>query len=291
MVKEDEYILFLGDSYTWGEGLELYSNEPKWVSERMNINQWEHLKDKQDDESFSFRNKNRFSHLTSSHFGCRNLVDHENGGAIQSMIRFANESFMTNNKINNIVIQFSCITRDSIHGTFDCICDVCTEAQWPQFYYSIINILNKKYNNIYLNKGELILLDYVENKVGISIDDKLFLNKFEIYFINNRKDVLRKLYYNHFSKWISNGKRLYFIDSWENKTSDILFQIPEYKHLFIPLIGYDNQKYKRWRDWNITFDEKTIMDDFPNTHNAHPSLIQHKYLAKSVIESLSEKII
>lgn len=291
MVREDEHILFLGDSYTWGEGLELYSNKPKWVLERMNINQWVHLKDKQDDESFNFRNKNRFSHLTSSHFGCKDLVDHENGGAIQSMIRFANESFMTNNKINNIVIQFSSITRDAIHGTFDCMCDMCTEAQWPQFYYSIINILNKKSDNIKLDKGENILLEYTENKVGLSIDDNLFLDKFELFFINNRKDILKKIYYTTFHKWIMQDKKLYFIDSWEEKTSDILFKIPEYNQHFIPLIGYNNKKYKKWKDWNITFDAKTIMDDFPNTHNAHPSLIQHEYLAKSIIESINEKII
>ena len=291
MVKEGEHILFLGDSYTWGEGLELYSDNPKWVSERNNINQWIHLNDKQDDESYNFRNKNRFSYLSASHLGLGDLVDSTNGGAIQSMIRFARESFMTNSKINNIVVQFSSITRDSIHGTFDCMCDLCLEAQWPQFYYSIINILNKKSDKVELDRGEIMLIEDTEKRIGVSINDDSFLDKFEIFFVNNRKSILKALYYNTFYKWILNGKNLYFIDSWEDRTSDILFQIPEYRQHFIPLIGYNDRQYKKWKDWNNTFDVKTIMDDFPNTHNAHPSLTQHKYLAKSIIESINQKYI
>lgn len=289
MVKEDEYILFLGDSYTWGEGLELYSDDPKWVSERTNINQWLNLRDKQDNNSIYFRESNRFSYLASSEIGCMDLVDPFNGGALQSMIDFADKSFLMNKKINNIFIQFSNIDRDSLHGTFNCICDICIDAEWPAYYETMLIIFNKKLKNLKLSKTDNLLINYTETHMNMSIDDISFLNKFELFFIENRKKVLLNIYNSYFRKWVSRGKNLYIIDSWDKRTSDILFKIPEYSQHIINLIGYNGRKYKKWEYWNLTFDKKTISDDFPYTHNNHPSLTQHQFIAKSIIEILDKK--
>lgn len=75
-------ILFLGDSFTWGEGLELYCDTPKWVEERSQKNTWKYLSTKQDTDGEDFREKNRYPGIVSKHFNTNVYVDDHNGGYI-----------------------------------------------------------------------------------------------------------------------------------------------------------------------------------------------------------------
>ena len=52
---EKNNIIFGGDSFTWGEGLELYLNDSFWINERNNLNTWRELEPKQTNESITFR--------------------------------------------------------------------------------------------------------------------------------------------------------------------------------------------------------------------------------------------
>ena len=60
MSDSNDVIIFGGDSFTWGEGLELYLNTPKWINERTTLNRWSDLYPKQDYEAKTFRESNRF---------------------------------------------------------------------------------------------------------------------------------------------------------------------------------------------------------------------------------------
>ena len=47
-MNNNDVIIFTGDSFTWGEGLELYTDTPKWINERTKLNVWSELYQKQD---------------------------------------------------------------------------------------------------------------------------------------------------------------------------------------------------------------------------------------------------
>jgi hypothetical protein len=55
---KDLYV-FGGDSFTWGDGLELYLNTPFWIEQRKKKSTWDVLGSLQNEESIEFRNNNR----------------------------------------------------------------------------------------------------------------------------------------------------------------------------------------------------------------------------------------
>jgi lysophospholipase L1-like esterase len=85
-------ILFLGDSFTWGEGLELYCDTPKWKNERFIENTWHQLLQKQDTDAIKFRKTNRYPTLISNELNSNIIVDKDNGGSLRSFIRLAESS-------------------------------------------------------------------------------------------------------------------------------------------------------------------------------------------------------
>ena len=82
---------------------------------------------------------------------------------------------------------------------------------------------------------------------------------------------------------------VYFIDSWDEHSSNAIHQIPEIKNRLISLEGYNGKSYTRYTDWEKTFPFTRIVDEFPDTLNGHPTLMQHKYIAKSIIKHLDGK--
>ena len=74
-----EFIIFGGDSFTWGEGLELYINSERWISERKIKNHWNDLQPKQTKESILFRESNSLR-LVEEKLGYKSIVKKTNGG-------------------------------------------------------------------------------------------------------------------------------------------------------------------------------------------------------------------
>ena len=77
---ENNSIIFGGDSFTWGEGLELYLDTPFWINERHNLNGWNELEPKQTLESAKFRESNRFAGIISNKLNCNQITLDYNGG-------------------------------------------------------------------------------------------------------------------------------------------------------------------------------------------------------------------
>ena len=63
----------------------------------------------------------------------------------------------------------------------------------------------------------------------------------------------------------------------------------EFKKRMIPLLGFDGNYYTNYLDWETTFPHTRIIDEFPETFNGHPTILQHQYLAKSIINHLDGK--
>lgn len=294
-------ILFLGDSFTWGEGLELYCNTPKWISERENDNNnWLILSAKQDEDSINFREQNRFPALVAKHFNRTPLVSDTNGGCLAGNIYTAYKFlFNPDLYIDTIILQFSALQREPFHGNFSCLCEFCTNTTFARLFENTYEIFEKLINQIDLDYKEKLILQELEKLIGSKwIDTDNFVDL----FIEARKkwyvNILLYFHNLHIIPWEAGGKRkIYFIDSWEQESSDVIFS----KHLYnsnpnlkyqtdmVPLIGKNNNSYLRWKSWENTFEYKSIHDQFKKTQNGHPTLEQHQYLAKSVIKFLEEK--
>jgi hypothetical protein len=56
----------------------------------------------------------------------------------------------------------------------------------------------------------------------------------------------------------------------------------------IPLKGYNGKYYKKYNQWEKTFPFTRISNEFPKSFNGHPTLLQHEYISKSIIEFLEK---
>lgn len=286
-------ILFLGDSFTWGEGLELYSNDPKWVAERSIDNStWANsLSYKQDETSVLFRNKNRFPGIVSDYFNCDVFVDDENGGRIARNLLILEQNLIKNN-ITDVVLQFSTYTREAYHLSFDCRCDFCLEYQWPSLMDNLMSYVHKNRGDAPgdIKNVEKAVYDLVSSKINL-----YDYNTFE--FLNQSEKFIVNLFVSQFAQIASSqfhriqrdiGIKFHYIDSWCDVTSNGLQHNHKISPYMIYLIGKNGRRYRKWSDWLSTFEVKSIADDFPIAANHHPSLEMHQYLAKSVIAHLQK---
>jgi hypothetical protein len=284
-------ILFLGDSFTWGEGLELYCDTPKWIEERTQQNGWPTLSTKQDEDGIRFREENRFSRLVANHFGKIDCVNDTNGGCVAGYINVAHKFlFDPDIRIDTIIIQFSILDREPIHGSFSCVCDFCKATGYHRYFEQVEHVIAALINgNLTDNQKEALI--FFEKKTNRKATDNDFLDA----LINVRgiwySNLVHDFYVNHILHWEASGKRkIYYIDSWDNETSYKLHNsiIPIDKK-GIPLIGEDDRKYQIWTKWENSFEFKNISQQFVKTGNGHPTLKQHQHLAKSIIQFLEER--
>lgn len=280
-------ILFLGDSFTWGEGLELYTDTPKWKAERNVENNWPTLSHKQDYEGTLFRESHRFSSIVGDILNCNSIVHMHNGGTLKSYIGFAETNlYKSHNIIDTVIVQLSCLNREIYHIVPECSCDICTNTEHRPFFPLMFSTLNKIYDYEKLNSIDLFLINFFEEQLSIKISDSCFFEKFTKFKEDWYKKTFKVFYDEHVTKWKRDKNVLvYFIDSWDDLSSEIIHQLINEDEI-IPLIGKDDKLYLKWTDWETTFSSNRISSDFPNTKNLHPSLEQHKYIANSIINVL-----
>jgi hypothetical protein len=279
----ENIIFFGGDSFTWGEGLELYMGTPYWINQRNFKNNWLELETKQTLQTIEFRETNRFAGIVSKYFDTNQLVLDYNGGGFDASPTF----FDLHSDIipNTIVYQFTVFDRFNLHFTRLCQCDFCkTGGARPYMIYleSLRKLLDnksldeyEKYHIDWLIKHQNIKLDININQTTINQFIPLFLKSMEI-FVND-----------YIKKWIKTSN-VYLIDSWDRFTSDIIETIPELQSKIIPLKGYDDKWYYKWSDWELTFPHRRIENEFPATQNGHSTLIQHQYIAESIIHAMQK---
>lgn len=287
-------ILFLGDSFTWGEGLELYCETPKWIAEREKDNHdWPILLKKQDEDGVRFREQNRFPALVAKYFNKTALVSKNNGGCIAAYKRVGQEFLLDPDlNIDTIIVQFSAITRDPLHASFTCICEYCRGTGYTRPYPTIYELLKNIHNRNSFEYNERKILDMFEKSIQLDATDSNFLDRVIQEEYKWAVNILDDFLYNYIKVWTSNKKRkFYFIDSWvegSHTYMDRFIQGSGVGCQLIPLFGKDDNLYLRWNEWENTFEYKRIQYEFPKTQNGHPTLEQHRYLAKSIIQKLKE---
>lgn len=291
MSNTNDVIIFGGDSFTWGEGLELYLDTPKWISERDNLNTWSELYQKQDYDSQKFREANRFPTIVSNYYNVNPKVFHQNGGQFETPIihiekNLKNLAGYRPNNVKYIIIQFTSFQRMLLHLDISCDCKFCNIMGFEKPWNLYIKYIHKHLTNDIITDIDYWGLNWLEKKEGIpykNLDYNNLFQKIDGWFrpiyVRNLNIFIEK----YISKWEKIAP-VYFIDSWEETSSNVINELEEFKKRIIPLLGFDGNYYKKWKEWENTFPHRRIENEFPNTKNGHPTLLQHQYLADSIIE-------
>lgn len=295
MEDNKKVIIFAGDSFTWGEGLELYIPTSKWESEREVPNGWLVLSDKQDSETIEFRESNRFGGIVSKHFGVTPKIHPYNGGQFETPINDI-ERIIKNidtSTIKSIIIQFTPISRMLLHLDMECKCSFCIKTGFEKPWNIYTRYLESVIHNKELSASDRFGLEYLRDNHNIPFEN---LDMGTIF--KNINDYFKPMYYENMQiyidkyilKWM-NITPVYFLDSWDEYTSTVLSDFDVIQRNLISLKGFDGNYYTNWNKWENTFPYKRIVNEFPKTQNGHPTLIQHRYIAESIIEKLNYKTI
>lgn len=288
-MENKKVMVFGGDSFTWGEGLELYLDTLFWINERNNLNGWVELEPKQTSESINFRESNRFAGIVSNKFGCNQITLDYNGGGFNAPAELISNNLDKNPKA--VVYQFTIFDRMLLHFDDNCPCEFCNSKYGnirPIMFY--LDCINKQLENISLSEGDTFFLNWLEKYENIPIitmENEANIEHIYHLFIEMFKRNLDVFIDKHLKKWLETTN-VYLIDSWDGLTSEILSSHPIIEKYLIPLKGYDGKYYKKWSEWEHTFPYSRIQYEFPNTENGHPTLIQHQYIAQSLIEHIKK---
>lgn len=279
-----EFIIFGGDSFTWGEGLELYINSETWINERKLKNHWEDLHPKQTKESILFRESNRYAGLVEKKLGYKSIVKKTNGGGFDDGALWISKHIK--NKPKAVFLQLTALQRINFHFSRLCKCEICNHDTYgnvrPIAFY--IECLSKLINKEKFTESDMYFLNYLKEIENIKLDLKYIDEVYELFsdMIKRSTDVLINEYIKEWEK----TTKVYLIDSWEIHTQELIKNNEELYKRLISLKGYDGKYYKNYSDWEKTFPYKRIGNQFPQTTNMHPTLLQHKYLSESIIEKL-----
>lgn len=291
-------IIYSGDSFIWGEGLELYIDTPYWKSQREVYNEWvgmdetEGLLYKQTSETIKFREENRFAGIVEKKLGLKSIVRKDNGGDWHSSRVIIEKNLSLDTKC--IIHFFTSIDRNFLHSVIDCDCDFC-KIDKPKPFNVYVDYVHKMINNEPIDEWTQSRIDYLEKYEGIPKFDFQKMKKWEkkgdiityLDFIFHAPRQRNLEYHIEKLKLYQKTTKIYLIDSWCSSTSiDYLRNNSYIESLLIPLKGYDGNYYKYYEDWENTFPYKRIDREFPITRNGHPTLIQHQYLADSIIEHI-----
>jgi len=295
-----ENIIYTGDSFVWGEGLELYIDSPYWIAERELYNEWIGIDgglgliDKQTPETHEFRIKNRFAGIIENKYGYKQIVKNDNGGDFDTAMQLVDNNL---DKSNIIIYLFTSIDRNFLHFSRHCECFFCSDGK-PKPFNLYLDYLIKILNNEPIDNWTQKKIDYLIEYEGLSSFD---LNEFER--VTKHGDLvpyIDSLFAKHreknmeaqievFKRWKKTHK-LFLIDSWCSYTSNNYIENNEYlQSLMLPLKGYDGNFYKDYSQWEETFPFKRIDKEFPKTKNIHPTLVQHQYIAESIITAINQE--
>jgi len=257
-----------GCSFTFGEGLQFFSNLKSVTIPKQHMFDYEELTHVQ----YRFIQNNRYSKLLADLLGSIDVNSSKNGGSndgmykelrllsvndneikIKDRVGYNRETYTRLDEIDYIVIQFTNIYRDEllINGNV-----------YPQ-----LNMMTNvdEYIKTYL-KDDLTFDDYTK------ILCEQTINKFKNVF----KTIEQKK---------PNIKIRVF--SWENELDEYL-RLDEYFKDKIITFNYKDKEYKTLRDIVYSKSKLTIQETFhPNCRNdQHMNLEGHKLIAESIFKTL-----
>jgi hypothetical protein len=275
-------MIFLGCSFTWGQGLYYYSNleslrEPPENHYDINLISTSHIK---------FMERIRYPRLVSEHFNTFDVVCPDNGGSNEGIIEFSKnvifnkpenyESHYSRLSINNA----SCDYGDFSHMFFQL-------THWQRNHIKIIH--NEKVLDIhnFNYKEDMELLDTLNSYL---IQNELSIDDFEQKNIeNNLKEVKEYLQFIEYKKNIKT-----YILSWPDYYVPLIENDEWLSSRFISF-KYNTQTFKsleelmdqRERPHLIIATDINSFVDTPKDY--HPSRECHYIIAKNIIERIENE--
>jgi hypothetical protein len=296
-------LAFLGDSFTWGEGLELYLDTPFWINQRKKRSIWTDIVDLQTEQSTNFREKNRFANIVANYFDSDLIIDNSNGGWIGNITYYLQHILESNLKPDYVIIQFSCFIRNPIHYHFNSLYRKCKCGRCDQYsptihcFYHLLGVIEKKYvHNEKLNDIDIFYIDWLRSE--FKVDEPVSKSNEDAftYYFNYIDSIIDSYSYIHLNYLIDTyikplelrGTKVFYIDSWNELSSKIVHGIPLIKENLIFLKSNDGVLTQSYEQFENSFVHTRIQHEFPKTDNGHPTLIQHKYIAESIIDTIEK---
>lgn len=284
-------IIFAGCSFTWGEGLELYSKYPSvnYDYYKKHEYHWPHVNEigYVKESHLKYIAANRWPRIVANHFNTFDCVDSENGGSIPRMKTHIQKSLeLYGNDVSHLIIQMTEHARDlELKGLPD--------PNEDSEHYGLRRVLDAR---IDFDKGDIssekynlmpesnIWYETFGKKTSLEVDDELFKDNV-ISFLSWIKKIQKENNLKVFflGTWTNDSERYDELDKWDTEIADF------YNKNLIRL-NYDNQSFRSI--YEMTRDVMDggfcILDDLPYTQNDHPSMKLHNLLSQNVIRKIEQ---
>jgi hypothetical protein len=255
-------IIFLGDSYTWGQGLNFYGKfeETHFPTKE----DGEFYLNKLSEREIEFIKEHRFSNIVSKHLNKKTIQRELNGGGHYDMIEFLNSIHI--HGYDTLVVQFTDVYRDLIYYDYKGNTNYCAlsihQDYVPSEYETFINYLSDNFDSS-LEKFK----EYHIKKV---------LNKF--------KDLF--LYYE--------GKHRFkcFMFTWQHDVVEYIKKDEFLNKRFIQL-EYNGVKYDSMfematlKNPELTITHDPVLKEMGiSAHDGHITFKAHQIIAESIIKKI-----
>ena len=274
-------ILFLGDSFTWGEGLELYMDKEPFISmrnQKATDIELEQISNYKDDEVENWRKRFRFTGYVD---GFETYVQPNNGGNFHRVVEDANLLTKKYNfsKKDIIVIQIPPADRSYFQMNSE------SAGSYLPLYkelsnQSIQNLLVKKDVSESLSKimGYDSVMDMLKNSEDVF--DKLAYRNTKLFYYSFVFDLIQRF-------------NVYFIGPWGKQNYKAFSKCDEFKDKLIPII-YNGSKYDSLQSLGDAMVENNqifeISEQFKQTSNNHPTLEAHKIIGESINKFFKDEL-
>jgi len=267
-------ILFAGDSFTWGEGLQFYSGQKDVFFPKTHKFDPKLISNSQMECIIN----NRFPTLVSNYFNKEVILRADNGGSNTWSTKFIKD-IKSFNQISHIIYQLTDVYREEFEFTYDgeditIYVDDILYNRYADTEYKFK--LSEKY--LGRKKHYDLFFKYYENNFK-SIEE------FEIYFIKQSLIKIKKELLKH----IASGIIVYFLN-WRTHYTPVLLKDKFFSKRLIKL-NYLNKTY---------YDFETLCnEERPELSNqyvfrtfkvlasdSHPSLLGHIIIAENVIKKI-----
>jgi hypothetical protein len=307
-------IFFSGDSFTWGESIELENRKYIELLRSGDVTvkhnhghyvgyQYSHFHDiSSESNSIQHRINNRYSTLVSKHFDCIGYVNEFNGGSNFSNIEKIINFEKSKSKIDLVVIQLSYMLRD-------------IETEYQRGVFSGIPHCNHENIETFIDKvlpmwEALDTSELIKNNIPSSFLEiatthakiwskkmildvmKYFQNDYEKWWLFHYIPVYEKLIKN-IEEISNNIAPVLLIGSWSNLDIDYEKKLPKELRLKlnsfkVKINGYENLydyiKNTKGADYTCS---SLGLDKYLQNH--HPTIKTHKEIAKSLISEIESR--
>lgn len=277
-------IVFAGDSFTWGEGLELYSNYPSVQYEYyiQNGYHWPHVNEMGfvKKSHLEYIKANRFSRAVANRFDGFECVHDMNGGSFGTMKEHILKSIkLYGEDLSHLVVQFTEHLRDYTLKDSTIPGDGVKELLDNRIQYERGDISIDEYeSSLYFKKWK----DNFGEMTALEVDDFLFESNV-ITFLKWIEDISK-----------SNNLVVKFIGTWTNdsyrydKLHEYDIGVSNFYNNQLIKLKFDKKYFRSIFELTSNYRGFRIVDDLEWSDNEHPNNKLHNIIANNIINQINK---